>query len=71
MSSGLKTAVTVARIGTIGTNKDGNCRNMDVATFTVAVQDIAAVWLTLLRTLVELYKKKRLRLLEMSLGCNL
>ena len=42
VSSGLKTAVTVARIGTIGT-KDGNCRNMDVAAFIVAVQDIAAV----------------------------
>lgn len=50
MSSGLKTAVTVARIGTIGT-KDGNYRNMDVATFIVAVQGIAAVRLTLLRTI--------------------
>ena len=42
VSSGLKTAVTVARIGTIGT-KDGNYRNMDVVTFIVTVQDIAAV----------------------------
>ena len=42
MSSELKTAVTVARIGTIGT-KDGNYRNMDVATFIVTVQYIAAV----------------------------
>ena len=42
VSSGLKTAVTVARIGTIGI-KDGNYRNIDVATFIAAVQDIAAV----------------------------
>ena len=42
VSSGLKTAVTVARIGTIGT-KDGNYPNMDVVTFIVTVQDIAAV----------------------------
>ena len=40
--SGLKTAATVARIGTIGT-KDGSYRNMDVSTFIVAVQDITAV----------------------------
>ena len=42
VSSGIKTAVTVARIGTLGP-KDGSYRNMDVATFIVTVQDIAAV----------------------------
>lgn len=42
VSSGLKTGATVARIGTIGT-KDGSCRDMDVASFIVEAQDIAAV----------------------------
>ena len=58
VSSGLKTAVTVAMIGTIGT-KDGNYRNIDVATFIAAVQDIAAVCGSHCRgRLVELYKEK-------------
>lgn len=32
------------------------------------VQDIEAVWLTLLRTLVERYNEKRLRLFEIESG---
>lgn len=48
VSSGLKAGATVTSVGAIGT-KDECYRN--VAEFIVAVQDIAAVRFTLLRTI--------------------